>query len=67
MKSSGENTDMIRFGKRIVELRTSKNVTQEELAAKMGVSRVVMGYFEHDAGRHRLPRNENWPRLWVSQ
>jgi transcriptional regulator with XRE-family HTH domain len=46
MKTGAENADMIRFGKRIVELRASKNVTQEELAAKLGVSRVVMGYFE---------------------
>jgi transcriptional regulator with XRE-family HTH domain len=36
----------VRFGKRIRELRVAKGLTQEMLAAKIGVDRSYMGFLE---------------------
>ncbi len=46
MKSPKENKDMVAFGARLTELRRRHNFTQEALAEKLGVSAVVLGYYE---------------------
>jgi transcriptional regulator with XRE-family HTH domain len=43
---SSVSPDHIRFGKRIKELRLAKGLTQEMLAAKIGVDRSYMGFLE---------------------
>jgi transcriptional regulator with XRE-family HTH domain len=46
MKTASEEADMVRFGARVAELRRAKNVTQEILAAKIGLSVVTLGHVE---------------------
>jgi len=47
---------MLNIGERITQLRKQQNLSQEELAKKVGVSRTIVGNYE---------RNENTPSTEV--
>lgn len=42
----GTSADRIKLGKRIKELRREKDITQIDLAAKVGIDRSYLGFIE---------------------
>lgn len=46
MKARSQTQFMDALGKRLAEVRKSKNITQDELAASSGLDRVAIAYIE---------------------
>lgn len=47
--------DLLNFGNKLKELRTQNNMTQQQLAAQIGVSKSVISYYEL---QERIPSPE---------
>lgn len=54
MNTPKETKQMMAFGRRLAEVRKSKGLTQQQLAEKLDVSLVSIGYIE---------TGKRWPRL----
>ena len=54
MHSSKETKQMAAFGRRLAEVRKSQGFTQQQLAEKLDISLVSIGYIE---------TGKRWPRL----